>query len=50
MHTSNDSIAQLNLDYLLEQMNATIAIAAHLAVPIGFETNIFLPFIVMPYD
>jgi hypothetical protein len=34
VHTSQDSIAYMNLDYWLEQVKATTAIAAHLAVPV----------------
>jgi hypothetical protein len=33
-HTSEDSIAHMNLDYWLEQVEATIAIAARMAVPV----------------
>jgi hypothetical protein len=33
-HSTNDTIAHMNLDYWLEQIKATIAIAAHLAVPV----------------
>ncbi len=34
----------MNLDYWLEQVKATTAIAAHLAVPIAFE-RVYLPVI-----
>lgn len=37
MHTPQDEIAHMNLDYWLEQIRATVAIAAHLAVPIEFK-------------
>lgn len=33
MHTSQDTSAHLNLDYWLEQVKATVAVVAHLAVP-----------------
>jgi hypothetical protein len=33
-HTSEDNIAHMNLDYWLEQVKATTAIAAHLAIPL----------------
>ncbi len=33
-HTPQDNIAHMNIDYWLEQIKATTAIAAHLAVPI----------------
>jgi hypothetical protein len=33
-HAPSDSIAQMNLDYWLEQIKATTAIAAHLAIPL----------------
>jgi hypothetical protein len=33
-HKEQDIIANMNLDYWLEQMKATVAIAARLAVPI----------------
>ena len=39
-HQPGDSVAHMNLDYWLEQMKATAAIAAHLAVPVR---NIYLP-------
>jgi hypothetical protein len=40
-HQPGDSVAHMNLDYWLEQMKATAAIAAHLAGPV---TNCYLPF------
>jgi hypothetical protein len=43
-HTTQDNIAHMNLGYWLEQMKATTAIAAHLAVPMKFE-SVYLPFI-----
>ena len=45
MHTPQDEIAQLNLDYWLEQVKATVAIAAHLAVPVPLE-QVYLPLVV----
>jgi hypothetical protein len=48
-HTTQDSIARMNLDYWLEQMKATTAIAAHLAVPITVASTIeyiYLPIII----
>jgi hypothetical protein len=36
-HTPLDSIAHMNLDYWLEQIKATIAIASYLAVPFVHE-------------
>jgi hypothetical protein len=39
----------MNLDYWLEQMKATTAIAAHLAVPIAVERRIHLPVIMKAY-
>jgi hypothetical protein len=47
-HTSQDSIAHMNLDYWLEQMKATTAIAAHLAVPIAVK-KLYLPVIMQAY-
>jgi hypothetical protein len=35
----------MNIDYWLEQMKATTAIAAHLAVPVTVERQIYLPLI-----
>jgi hypothetical protein len=32
-HTPLDNIANMNLDYWIEQIKATTAIAAHLAIP-----------------
>ena len=48
MHSENDTIAHINLDYWLEQMKATTAIAAHLAVPITVE-KVYLPVTVKAY-
>jgi hypothetical protein len=39
----------MNLGYWLEQMKATTAIAAHLAVPIAVEIRIYLPMIMKAY-
>jgi hypothetical protein len=39
----------MSLDYWLEQMKATVAIAAHLAVPIPLERRGYLPLIVKVY-
>jgi hypothetical protein len=36
-HTTEDSIAHMDLDYWLEQIKATTVIVAHLAVPISTE-------------
>ncbi len=41
-HTPQDSIAHMNLDYWLEQVKATVAIAAHLAIPVTAE-KVYLP-------
>ena len=41
-HTPQDEIAHMNLDYWLEQMKATTAIAAHLAVPVAVK-KAYLP-------
>lgn len=41
-HTSGDNIEHMNLDYWMEQMKATTAIAAHLAIPVN---NIYFPII-----
>jgi hypothetical protein len=49
MHTPQDSIAHMNLDYWLEQMKATVAIAAHLAVPIPLDRKVYLPVIMKAY-
>lgn len=46
MHSVKDTIAYINLDYWLEQMKATTAIAAHLAVPLEPEEKVFLPIVV----
>lgn len=49
-HTSQDSIAHMSLDYWLEQVKATTAIAARLAVPVAVERPwIYLPVIYKPY-
>jgi hypothetical protein len=42
-HGPGDNIAHMNLDYWLEQMRATVAIAAHLAIPITKDNKIYLP-------
>ena len=34
MHTPEDRIAHINLNYWLNQMKATIAIASQLAIPL----------------
>jgi hypothetical protein len=47
-HSHEDRIAYINLDYFLEQMKATTAIAAHLAIPLGFNYKVFLPVIGKP--
>lgn len=44
MHTPQDEIARMNLDYWLEQVKATVAIAAHLAGPIAIG-KVYLPVI-----
>lgn len=36
-------MANMNLDYWLEQMKATTAVAASLAKPVWLESSIFLP-------
>ena len=49
-HTSQDTIAHMNLDYWLEQVKATTAIAAHLAVPVPKAPtpsgSIYLPLLI----
>jgi hypothetical protein len=50
MHSENDTIAQINLDYWLEQMKATTAIASHLAIPLGPVKMVYLPFIIRTVD
>lgn len=45
MHTPEDSIEQVNLDYLLEQVKATTATAAHLADPIIATDTVYFPVI-----
>jgi hypothetical protein len=41
----------MNLDYWLEQVKATTAIAAHLAVPIEAESRVeYLPLVLAPVD
>jgi len=47
-HTAQDTIAHMNLDYWEEQMKTTVAVAAHLAVPVSFTPAdwIYLPMIV----
>jgi hypothetical protein len=43
-------MAHMNLDYWLEQVKATTAIAARLAVPLAVERPwIYLPIIHLPY-
>jgi hypothetical protein len=34
-HTTQDSLDHINLDYLQEQIKATVVFAAHLAVPVS---------------
>jgi hypothetical protein len=34
MHTPEDNVAHLNIDYWLEQIKASIAFAVHLLVPL----------------
>jgi len=36
-HTTQDTIAHMNLDYWFEQIKATVAIAAQLVVPIAAD-------------
>ena len=38
-HTSQDDMAHMDLDYWLEQVKATVATVAHLAVPVTGEVN-----------
>ena len=45
MHSPEDEIDKLNLDYLNVQIKATIAIAAHLAMPVADKNYFYLPFI-----
>lgn len=48
MHTAEDTIAHMNLDYWEEQIKATVAIAAHLAVPFTDTYRAYLPLVVEP--
>lgn len=48
-HSSEDTIAHMNLDYWEEQIKATVATAAHLAVPITDVNKIYLPVILKAY-
>lgn len=46
MHSPNDTLAHLNLPYWTEQTKATLATAAHLAVPVSRQLKNYLPVIV----
>jgi hypothetical protein len=39
MHTPMDTISHMNVDYWLEQIKATTAIAAQLAIPIFVDRD-----------
>jgi hypothetical protein len=41
-HTPGDTIAHMNLDYWEEQIKATIAIAAYLAIPVIEKVRVYL--------
>ena len=44
-------MAHMNLDYWLEQVKATTAVAADLAVPIAIEkTVVYLPLVTAPKE
>lgn len=43
VHSPQDNIAHMNLDYWVEQIKATIAATAHLAVPITSTERVYLP-------
>jgi aminopeptidase-like protein len=47
-HTTRDSLAYINPDYLLEQMKATVIFAAHLAVLSAHQNVVYLPLIFRP--
>jgi hypothetical protein len=51
-HSPEDSIAHMNLDYWTEQIKATVAIIAHLAVPVTVEggTFCYLPMVMKAYQ
>jgi hypothetical protein len=44
-HSPQDTITHMNLDYWEEQIKATIATAAHLAVPVTAKSRVYLPVI-----
>ncbi len=45
-HGTGDRVAKINLDYWLEQMKATTAIAAHLAGPMALKWEAVVPMVV----
>lgn len=49
-HSAQDTVARLNLDYWMEQVKATTAIAAELAVPVaGRRPGPYLPLRIKAY-
>jgi hypothetical protein len=49
VHSPQDNIAHMNLDYWEEQIKATIASAAHLAVPVTCTKHAYLPMVARYY-
>ena len=45
-HTPQDNIAHMNLDYWEEQIKASVATVAHLAVPAGEKKKAYLPLVI----
>lgn len=39
MHSAKDTVANINLDYLMEQIKATVALATQLAEPIAANNS-----------
>ncbi len=42
-HTPQDTVATMDIDYWNEQMKATLAVVAHLAVPVQEGSKTYLP-------
>jgi len=49
VHSPEDNIAHMNLDYWEEQIKATIAITAHLAVPVTYTEQVYFPVLFRSY-
>jgi hypothetical protein len=46
VHTANDNYTQINPNYLIAQVKATVAFAGQLAFPLPLENRIKLPLVI----